>query len=291
MAERMLPYDILSTLERIKPDLAPSLQSVAAYMLTYGDKLGNVSLDELAKASGTSKASVVRLCQALGFSGFRELQRAFGASALEQAAVVRETKAAWPAEQGTTVDPASTLGALVASVQGTQRLLQPTAVDVVARRIVRAARVAWYGLGDSGFLALSADHRCMINGLNSRALTASRDVTALAPQLTQDDVLICISRSGRLPNLVQAMRQAKASTQAYLAAITGDPGAPLVQLVDVALISAPIDIYAADQRTTLQTAQMAVLDTLIVRVLELRHKEVQLHGVPPAPPVNEEADE
>ena len=286
MAERMLPHDILSTIERIRADLGPSLQRVAAYVLDNAHRIGSMSLGEVAGAAGTSKASVVRLCQALGFSGFRELQRAFAPGALEQDAVVREAKAAWGGGSPLPSGPSATLAALVASVQGTQRLLPASAVDVGARRIVRASRIVWYGAGDSGFLALSADHRCMINGLNSRAVTSSRDVRALAPQLTKDDVLICISRSGRLPYLVQAVRTVKTESDGYLAAITGDPGAPLAQVVDLALVSAPVDIHAQGKRTTLQTAQMAVLDTLIARVLELHYGQVELHGVPPAGPVN-----
>lgn len=286
MSTPLLSNDILATLERILPDLGPSLRSVASFMLANTSTLGTISLEQLAKASGASKASVVRLCQALGFTGFRELQRAFQGPSYGLQSMVREARSDWPHGNSAPSEPSSTLSALVASVQGTQRLLHTPSIDLVARWIVHAERVMWYGLGDSGFLALSADHRCMINGFNSRALTASRDVLNVAKQLESDDVLICISRSGRLPTFMEAVRHVRSTTRAHVVAITGDPGSPLAQVVDVALISAPIDLYAEEQRTTLQTAQMAVLDTLIARVLQLRFSAVQMHGVPQSLPPN-----
>lgn len=272
--------DILSTIERILPDLGPSLQRVASFILAHSNTLRTCSLEELAQASGTSKASVVRFCQALGFSGFRDLQRTLQEQHRWTDMVSEAPAPPWPGDDSAASHPPSTLDYLSASVQGTGRLLHGPSLELVARRIANARRVIWYGLGDSGFLGLSADHRCMINGLNTRAITSSRDVMNLAKQLMQDDVVVCISRSGRLPNLVEAIRHLKSTTDAHLVAITGDPGAPLVQTVNVALISASIDLYVDEQRTTLQTAQMAVLDALIARVLQLRFPKVHFSGVP-----------
>lgn len=49
-------------------------KNVANYILTHMDEIPDISAGELAKASLTSKATVVRLSQKLGLSGYQELK-------------------------------------------------------------------------------------------------------------------------------------------------------------------------------------------------------------------------
>ena len=54
-----------------------------------------------------------------------------------------------------------------------------------------------FGVGDSAFLARSGDHRAMINGPRSKAVEAANAFKGIVKHLGDDDVVICISRSGR----------------------------------------------------------------------------------------------
>lgn len=49
-------------------------QAVAQYILRQMEDIQGMSSDELAKASYTSKATVVRLCKKLGVAGYQELK-------------------------------------------------------------------------------------------------------------------------------------------------------------------------------------------------------------------------
>lgn len=49
-------------------------KDVANYILTHMDEIPDISAGELAEASLTSKATVVRLSQKLGLSGYQELK-------------------------------------------------------------------------------------------------------------------------------------------------------------------------------------------------------------------------
>ena len=49
-------------------------KDVAEYILSHLDQISELSAGELAKASYTSKATVVRLSQKLGLNGFLELK-------------------------------------------------------------------------------------------------------------------------------------------------------------------------------------------------------------------------
>lgn len=62
----MLPAQLgeLSILER----------KVSTYLLKHEDKLMGMDISEIAKASGVSKATVVRFCKALGFKGLKDFK-------------------------------------------------------------------------------------------------------------------------------------------------------------------------------------------------------------------------
>ncbi len=62
----MLPAQLgeLSILER----------KVSTYLLKHEDKLMGMDISEIAKASGVSKATVVRFCKALGFNGLKDFK-------------------------------------------------------------------------------------------------------------------------------------------------------------------------------------------------------------------------
>ena len=49
-------------------------KDVAEYILSHLDQISELSAGELAKASYTSKATVVRLSQKLGLNGFQDLK-------------------------------------------------------------------------------------------------------------------------------------------------------------------------------------------------------------------------
>lgn len=141
-------------------------------------------------------------------------------------------------------------------------------LQAAAQKIIAASQVAWFGLGDSGFLAFSGHHRSQICGINSVASYMDEELAIIAKRLGPGDVLICISRSGRHVKVNEVIRSIK-ENGVNTVAITGNPGSMLARLVDYPLISSPIDLYIDRQRVTMQSAQMLVLDTLLGTVMQL----------------------
>lgn len=60
--------------------------------------------------------------------------------------------------------------------------------------------------------------------------------------MAQDDVLICLSHSGKTTELVDATRRVRARG-GHVVAITGDPRSPLAQVADVHLHAAVTSEY------------------------------------------------
>jgi len=68
---------LLHELQRDLPHLSPKLRSVAQFCLQHASTLHHYRIQEVAEASGTIPASVVRLAQRFGLRGFQEMKLAF----------------------------------------------------------------------------------------------------------------------------------------------------------------------------------------------------------------------
>ena len=74
-----MPPDVHALADRLRrdyPRFSPAQQSLARYLVDHLAELPLLSAHEVAKASHCSPATVVRFAQALGYSGYPELQRA-----------------------------------------------------------------------------------------------------------------------------------------------------------------------------------------------------------------------
>src|SRR5512137_2135901 len=72
--EREVPIDLPLLVQTAYPDLPENQRKVADVLLQRIREVPFLSVIELEELSGTSKATVVRLAQSLGFSGYLELR-------------------------------------------------------------------------------------------------------------------------------------------------------------------------------------------------------------------------
>jgi DNA-binding MurR/RpiR family transcriptional regulator len=66
----------LAQLRSVQSSLTPVLERIAAYALSHPHKVIYHTVTELAEASGTSEASVIRFCRDLGYAGFQDFKLA-----------------------------------------------------------------------------------------------------------------------------------------------------------------------------------------------------------------------
>jgi len=63
---------------RVLPDSLPRrLRQCADYLAAHSDRIAVSTVADLAQAAGVQPSAMIRFCQALGFSGYSELQRLF----------------------------------------------------------------------------------------------------------------------------------------------------------------------------------------------------------------------
>ncbi|MEZ5812768.1 MAG: N-acetylmuramic acid 6-phosphate etherase [Rhizobiaceae bacterium] len=98
----------------------------------------------------------------------------------------------------------------------------------------------------------------LVGGTEDDAAQAARDVAGIGP----GDCIICVSASGRTPYTLAALRAAS-KAGAMTLAIANNPGAPLLDEAEIAiLLSTPPEIVAGSTRLGAATAQKAALNMM-----------------------------
>ncbi|MCS6995805.1 MAG: SIS domain-containing protein [Casimicrobiaceae bacterium] len=252
---------LLARILQVRHALRPSEQRVASYVLGAPNRVTGMSIGELAEAVGVTDPTVARFCQALGYSGFKAFKVALLKSLATGVPYVH-----------TDVSPTDTAADVVAkvfdrSIAGLiamRNQVDPKLVERASERLARARRVEFYGVGNSGIVALDAQHKFFLLGMHTVAYTDPHWQVQSAVLLTAEDVVVAISRTGRTRDMIQTVELAQ-KAGATVIAITAH-ASRLARLADIALpveVEEDPDVYAPMAG---RLAQLALVDALAVAV-------------------------
>ena len=145
-------------------------KDVAEYILSHLDQISELSAGELAKASYTSKATVVRLSQKLGLNGFQDLKITLTAE-INQKKRIDQLLANEPVTAESTYDDiVKTLPALYdKAVTNTRLSLDKNSMKRISQVLQKAECIDIYGTGISYILAQSAAFKISTLGLECSA--------------------------------------------------------------------------------------------------------------------------
>ncbi len=179
--------------------------SLARYILANSDAVCRMGIQELADATFSSSAAVVRLCRKVGLKGFRELR-------VELAADLERHRT-----QLSTVDvnlpfaPGQQVGDVVSSIVSLTKETVDTCyssvdkydIERVARAIRAASHVYLFGYGDSEICCEMFANMILKLGIRSTVATHYRELSSAAYSARPGDVAIVVSYSGVILNELQ----------------------------------------------------------------------------------------
>lgn len=257
----------LARLRTVVPSLGPAHRRVAEYVMANPQQAVLNSVTEVAAATDTSPATVVRLCQRLGLQGFQHLKIALAQDlAPDRDLHISElTRRSTPAEILATVTRVGSEG--LASIPATLDLGEFTlAVEAIAR----ASRVVVTGVGSSAAVAQDTAHRLTTVGLNAEAPADDHRQHLLARLLGPGSVLLAISNSGSTRETVESLRAA-ARRGAVTIAVTGYARSPLADAAEIRLVAgSPHLLVMRTESLASRLVHLAMLDAVIVAVVLAR---------------------
>jgi RpiR family carbohydrate utilization transcriptional regulator len=254
-------FDIVARIAECAPELRSAERKVAALILDDLTGASHASISEIAQRADVSIATVTRFAKAVGCRDVRELKlRLAQAAAVGQRFLPRGTPAAAPEPVATRVfDEVQT-----ALTHNHQLLLQAPLIDAAAA--LRAARMIYvYGMG-GGSTALADEMRFRLVRLGRPVATYQDGLLQrmVASTVSRDCVVIALSATGRVPELVDSCRLAR-SYGATLIALTA-PASPLAKLADWLI---PIVAFETDFIYKPSSSRYAMLMALDALVTEL----------------------
>lgn len=256
--EPRAPDNPLAALEASFAGLPPKQRRAARFILGDEAAAAFLSANELADRVGVDPATIVRLCQRLGYSGYPHLQEAVRRRLPRYRSFVEKLDRA-----RADLAPGSALARSLD--QDRENLVRAAesvgaaAFEAMVRALLDARRTVLAGGGVARPVVLFLASSLRMMGFDVRDTTAGS--TTLAQELALmdgRDLLLAVGFYRYLRETVDALEAAR-ERGARCAAITDSPVSPLVALADPA-ICVPVD--STSHRISL-VASMAVANALV----------------------------
>ncbi|WP_027626465.1 MurR/RpiR family transcriptional regulator [Clostridium lundense] len=266
----------LIKIREIIEKLSPSEKKVGMFILENPHKISDLSIGELAQMSGSSEATVVRLCKVLGFKGYKD----FKISITKDIAYINNTGST--GEQYTDVEPGDPLESIIQnisynnkkSIDNTLEILDFNEVKRAIEAIILAQRIDFYGVGASHIIAFDAFQK--FSRIN-KVVTAHADThmqIASASNLKKGDVAIAISYSGETKDTYDSIKMAK-EANATTISITKYGQNSISQICDINLFVSAPEISIRSGAMSSRIAQLNVIDVLFAGVASDQFDEVK----------------
>lgn len=265
-------------INQITEDLPISERKVARYVSENLNSMVGVSVEELARQSGSSQAAVVRFCKKLGCKGYRDFSIQLVAE-LAKAQNVGGRKAEYSdIREGDKAENVirNVCRHNIQAIEDTLSLMEPEIVEATADQLFHAQRVDLYAIAASNLVAQDAQQKFMRINKRVTAYSDPRLQLSSAASLTPADVAIALSWSGETREVLEAASLAK-QNGAFLIAITRYGRVSLAGIADVHFgLSAP-EMAIRSGAMSSRIAQMTMIDILFSCMVSRHYKETVPH--------------
>jgi RpiR family carbohydrate utilization transcriptional regulator len=251
------------------PGLRPSERKVARYIIENPGKIVELSVTELAYLSGTSDATVVKMCQRQGYSGFQELKiRLTRELPLYNTEVHGEISPMDDVE-----DVKNKLFQLnTQALTDTCRVLNTDQLRAAVAALSDAKNIIVYGAGASGIVSTDVEHKFLRIGVECHAFYDAHMAIAAATLSTPRSVALGISHSGATDDTVRFLTVAK-QAGATTVCITNYVNSPIANAADITLLTSVKESDFRSSALTSRVAQLSIIDVLFIAVAQEQLKK------------------
>ena len=264
--------DPLKQIRRAAQHSSPALREVADWILRHSAQTATLGIVEIAKASGSSTASINRLARAAGFSGFAELRARL---AKEMRAVIDPIERLREAKNRTQTDtPTRDVAMACANLERLQLENPPDKILAAAQMLSTQGRIFIVGFGLTAHICNWLAYALTPYSYAVLTLTGAGGHEQSARSLTRigkDDVLVAISMPRYSSTTIRLAQYAR-ERGARILAIVDSPAAPLAGEADLCLYAPATHTVLSASLVSLQ----ALCEILFAEVLRLNPDAVTI---------------
>jgi len=271
----MFHVSIQTTIDAAADTLPPSQARVAVAIRERPGMAVEMTISELAAACGSSVASVVRFCRAIGLGGYGELRRALASELGRESA-----QFAGSADYGSDIRPEDSLREAVEKLAALERLaleetiarLDDTVLEAVVDAVDGAGRILLYGIGASWYVAADLGHKLLRIGRSAIVLADPHEALSSAAVPAPRTVAIAFSHSGATDETVRFVATAH-EAGATTIGVTSSPSSALAQAAGHVLFTRARESAFRAGAMVSRMAQLAVVDAVFIGTAQRRHDE------------------
>jgi RpiR family carbohydrate utilization transcriptional regulator len=187
------------------PSLAPAEQRVARLVLGDPRSFASLPVAELAERAHVSKPTVVRFCRSMGYDGLSDFKLKLAGSVSEGVPFIHRSVDADDKTGDVLVKVIdNAVAAFLKYRNDASTFAIEKAVEALAGTYKTGRRIEFYGVGNSGVVALDAQHKFFRLGVNTIAYSDGHLQVMSATLLAPGDCVVVISNSGRTRDLMDA---------------------------------------------------------------------------------------
>ncbi len=264
---------ILSQIRRALTSLSPAEQRVAQHVLSQPRSALNDPIATIARAADVSQPTVIRFCRSLGCEGLSDFKLRL-ASGLTGTIPITHTQVT--GDDSMLELGAKVLGNTASAILQARDHLNRDSMDRAMRMIAEARRIEIYAVGHYGAVADDAQFKFLRVGVSAVAYTDPRLQVLATNVLSPDVVVLIISSSGRIAELLAVAEKAH-ERGAKVVAIT-ESQSPLARKADLALIVDHVEDIATQVPMISRILHLLMVDILVVGVALHRGTSVPALG-------------
>lgn len=245
----------------LRPSLSPAESKVAQVVLAAPAWVLQSTLSAVAARAGVSDPTVIRFCRSLGLDGYQTFRLRLAHSLASGASFLHRDIAASDSPADLSAKVFERAAVTLRDVAGQ---IQPQRLAAAIELLASARRIEFYGLGSSGIVAADACHKFFRLGLNAVSYADAHVHGMAATMLSQGDVVVAISSTGRTIDLISSIEIARGAGASVIG--IAPPGSPMSQQCDVPLefaVDEDTDVYTP---MTTRLAQLTLIDVLSIGV-------------------------
>lgn len=263
---------ILTEISSAISTLRKSEVKVAEYVLKHTQQVIHMRIVDLAQEAQVSEPTIVRFCRAIGCNGFQE----FKVRIAQEMAVANKLGDFAIEEDDSTADICDKIAdTTIQRLHQVKAQLKSSQVANAANAITRARRVEFYGFGASGAVAIDAQHKFFRLQVATAAYSDPHMQAMSAVTLSDQDVVVAISQSGRTKDLLHSVQLAQ--QQGAKVVSLAPANTPISEMADLPIF---INIEEDTEQFTPMTSRIAhlmIIDMLAVTVTQHRGPEFIEH--------------
>jgi len=264
----------IEIIKQVIGELPKAEKKAATFIVNNPDKIRLLNISQLAEASLSSTAAIVRLCKRLNFEGFQQLKLSIVVNAITKPE--KKSFEDFKIEKGVQINEiiSSSSEKVKNAINLVPEVIDNESIKDAANLIHKAGNILILGIGASGIVALDLMQKLQRIGVQAYYYPDADMQLTTVCNMSKSDLCIGISYSGQNPSVIKALKQAKLQNTKCIT-LTRFGSNKLSELGDVKLFVPAVEPLIREAATVSRISQLFIIDVLFTYLISLNPDKIK----------------